>query len=51
MQVPRKVWDMQSFAKLLGILLSYPEAIFLAKLGKIPRSNLMKYLSDFYLFI
>ena len=28
-----------------------PEAIFLAKLCKIPRSNLTKYLSDFYIFI
>ena len=34
---PRKVCVMQSCAKLLGIVMLYPETIFLAKLCEIPR--------------
>ena len=48
---PRKVCVMQSCAKLLGIVMLYPETILLAKLCEIPRSNLTKYPSlFFYLF-
>ena len=50
-QVLHKVCGMQSFAKLLRVLLSYPEAIFLAKLCEVPLSNLTKYLSDFIYFL
>ena len=43
----RKSAESMCYAKLLGMVILYPEAIFLAKWCEIPQSSLTKYLSDF----